>query len=131
MQVTTLEEVLRRFGNRLSLAAIGAIAKKAGALDVRVIFDAMHGFLTNVAIRVRVHIRFLTAADIRAWFCEQARKGGSHLGMVYDVAQPHRQSPVRPFDWGRLACQLEGMAAATAWEARQADDASSRERPRT
>ena len=86
MEVMTLEEALRRFGVRLSLAAIGAIAKKAGALDVRFIFDAMHGVLTNYAIRLRDHVRCPTAADIKAWLCEKAREGGSHFALVYDVA---------------------------------------------
>jgi hypothetical protein len=65
MEVMTLEAALRRFGDRFSLTAIGAIAKKAGATDVRVIFDATHGVLTNYAIRVRDHVRRPTAQTSR------------------------------------------------------------------
>ena len=88
----TLEEALRRFGDRLSFPAIGAIAKRA--LDVRVIFDATRSVLTNYTIRVRDHFRWFTAADIKAWLCEQAREGASHFALVYDIAQAHRQFQV-------------------------------------
>ena len=99
-------------------------------MDVRVIFDATHGVLTDFAILVRDHVRCPTAVDIKAWLWEQAREGGSRVALVYDIAQAHRQILVLSSVWGRLACQLEGTAAATAREACQADDASSRERPR-
>ena len=66
MESMTLAEALKRFGDRFSLTAIGAIAKKAGATDVRVIFDATHGVLTKYEIRVRDHAHCLTVADIKA-----------------------------------------------------------------
>ena len=82
MESTTLAEALKRFGDRYSLTAIGAIAKKAGATDARVIFDATHGVLTNYEIRVTDHLRCPTAADIKAWLAEQASQGGPHFGLV-------------------------------------------------
>ena len=64
-------------------------------------------------------VRCQTAADIKAWLAEQASEGGPHFGLVYDVSHAHRQIPVVPSDWGRLACQLKGMAAETARLARE------------
>ena len=78
----TLADACERFADRLSLAAIGATAKKAGASDARVVFDATHGVLPNYVIKVRDHVRCPTAADIKAWLAEQASEGGLHCGLV-------------------------------------------------
>ena len=129
MESMTLDQALARFGDRFALTAIGAIAKKAGATDVRVIFDATHGVLTNFEIRVRDHVRCPTAADLKAWLAEQAREGGPHFGLVYDISFAHRQIPVLESDWGRLACQLVGTAADTARNLAQDEEPKPRRSP--
>ena len=50
MSRTTLREALTAYGDTLSLAAIGAIEKKGESEEVRVIFDATRGVLTNYLI---------------------------------------------------------------------------------
>ena len=87
MESVTLAEAPKHFGERFSLTVIGAIAKRAGATDVRVIFDATHGVLTNFEIRVRDHVRCPTAADIKAWLAEQASEGGGvgHINRSYSL----------------------------------------------
>ena len=42
MDFMTLAKAIERFSDRLSLVGIGATEKKAGASEVRVIFDATH-----------------------------------------------------------------------------------------
>ena len=113
MEVMTLDQAIARFGERLTIAAIGAIEKK-GSDDVRVIYDGSHGVLTNYGIRVRDLVRNPTASDLKAWLGEQAREGGPHFCLVYDVSDAHRQVPVDERDWGLQACQLSGTAAETA-----------------
>ena len=44
------------------------------------------------------------------------------------MSHAHRQIPVVPSDWGRLACQLEGTAAETARLARECCDSGQRRR---
>jgi hypothetical protein len=110
---TSLRQALSRYGDSLSVGAIGAIEKKGETEEVRIIFDATHGVLTNFLIRVRDHVRNPTSADIRAVLCEMAREACGHFTLVYDVSHAHRQIPVDEAEWGRLACQIEGTAADT------------------
>jgi hypothetical protein len=113
MSRTTLREALVAVGDTLSLAAIGAIEKKGESEEVRVIFDATRGVLTNYLIRVRDHVRNPISADIRAVLSEMAREACQHFTLVYDISHAHRQIAVEVSEWGRLACQVGGTAAAT------------------
>ena len=89
MQTMTLGDALKRYGDDLLIAGIGAIEKKGNTEEVRVIFDATHGVLLNFVIRVRDHVRCPTCVDIRAVLKEMAREGGTHFGIAYDVAYAH------------------------------------------
>ena len=79
MSRTTLREALVAFGDTLSLAAIGAIKKKGESEEVRIIFDATRGVLTNYLPRVRDHVRNPISADIRAVLSEMAREACQHF----------------------------------------------------
>ena len=107
----TLEEAIARFGEHLSLAAIGAIEKRGSTAEVRVIHDASHGILLNHSIRVRDQVRLPTASDNRAVLAEMSEEGGAHFSIGYDIRKAHRRIPVTPTDLGRQACQTTGSAA--------------------
>ena len=52
---TTLGEAFEKYGNDLTIAATGAIAKKGNAPggEVRVIYDGTNGVFLNFGIKVR------------------------------------------------------------------------------
>ena len=85
--------------------------KNGESEEVRVIFDATHGVLTNYLVRVRDLVRNPTAADLRAVMGEIAEEKVPHFRLVYDVSHAHRRVPVEVKEWGRLGCQVEGTAA--------------------
>jgi hypothetical protein len=68
----------------------------------------------NLGIRIRDQVRFPTACDIKAVLAELAEEGGVHWSLLFDVSKAHRRIPVLEEEWGRQACQIRGMAAATA-----------------
>ena len=57
MTSTTLRQAVKDYGENISLAALGAIEKKGDGEEVRVIYDATHGVLTNFLVRVRDLVR--------------------------------------------------------------------------
>ena len=111
MTCTTLRQAIATYGDLLFLAALGAIEKKGDGEEVRVIYDATHGVLTNFLVKVRDLVRNPTAADIRAVMGEISAERTSHFTLVYDVSHAHRRIPVEEAEWGRLGCQLTGTAA--------------------
>ena len=119
MEVISLGEAIDRYAENLLIVATGAIAKKGGGSDVRVIFDGTNGVLLNYGIRVRDQIRFPAAPDIKAVLAELHEEGGSHVTVLFDISKAHRRVPVVPEDWGKQACQVRGSAAATAQTKRQ------------
>ena len=72
MKVVSLREALTIFGSTLSLAAIGAIEKKAKTGKVRVIHDASHGVLLNPGVLVRDQVGHPTAMDVKALLAAMA-----------------------------------------------------------
>ena len=112
----TLGEALERYDEKLVIAATGAIAKKGAELggDIRVIFNDTNGVYLNLGIRTRDQVRSPTACDIKTVLAELAEEGGVHWSLLFDVSKAHRRIPVLEEEWGRQACQIRGMAAATA-----------------
>ena len=70
----SLGEALDRYGPELLITATGAIAKKGGTGDIRVIFDGSHGVLVNFEIIVRDQVRFPTSDDIKVVMREMHRE---------------------------------------------------------
>ena len=122
----TLDEAIARFGDALLITATGAIEKKGKAGEVRVIFDASHGVLVNLTIRVRDQVRCPASGDAKSVLRELRREGGSHVCIVYDVSKAHRRVPVLEEDWGRQACQVRGSAAAALKERKKRTAAAER-----
>ena len=125
MAKVSLGQAVESYGDRLVIAATGAIAKKGQGPDgdVRVIFDGTNGVWLNYGIRIRDQVRFPTAPDVKAVLAETAEEGGPHFLLVYDVKKAHRRVPVLPEEWGRQACQIRGSAAATLQAKRSTDRA--------
>ena len=68
-----LSEAQEHWGDRLRLAALGAIEKRPGSSEVRVIYDGTHGVLTNGQTRVRDQLRFPAAGDVHGMICQLAQ----------------------------------------------------------
>ena len=103
-----LEEAKKRWGNKLRIAALGAIETRPGPAEVRVIFDATHGVLANNHIRVQDQLAFPQAGDIQALMHELSKLGAACFFLIYDFSSAHRLVPVRYEDWGFQDCRLEG-----------------------
>ena len=112
----SLGEALDTFGNDLLIAATGAIAKKGigPGGEVRVTDDGTNGVFLDYGIKIRDRIKFPGAPDIKAVLAELYDEGGSFATILFDVSKAHRRVPIVPEEWGRLACQVKGTAAATA-----------------
>ena len=88
---TTVREALVAYGDSISLVDLGALEKKGESEEVRSIFNATHGVVTNFLIRVRDHVRNPISADICAVLSEMAREACQHFTLVYDISHAHRQ----------------------------------------
>ena len=119
MRRTTLKEALARWGDQLRIAGTGAIAKKGGVGEVRVIFDGSNGILVNTEIIVRDQIRFPTADDIKVVLKEMHAEQKPCFTLLFDVSKAHRRMPIVEEEWGRQACQVRGSAAEVAQRKRR------------
>ena len=82
--------------------------------EVRVIYDGTNGIFLNYGIKIRDQVKFPASPDIKAVLAELYDEGGSFVTILFDVSKAHRRVPLLPEEWGRLACQVHGTAAATA-----------------
>ena len=99
-----------KYGNRLTIACLGAVPKEPGSEIVRILYDGTNGVHTNNRIRVRDRARCPMIEHLEALLreVEDSGCGDSHFVIVYDIAKAHRLVPVREADWGLQAFQLAG-----------------------
>jgi len=101
-----------KYGDRLRIAALGAIAQGPpgdGNQDWRIIHDGTHGVMVNTDIRVPDHERPPLAADVITAMDRELEDGiaGDFFSLVFDASKAHRRIPILESDWGLLACQLD------------------------
>ena len=108
MHAVTRREAEARYPGTLVFGALGAIEKKPGSGDFRVIFDGTHSVLTNQRIRLSDQQRFPGIGDVEAVLHELSREQTGHFSLLYDVRKAHRNIPVREEDWGYQACRVQG-----------------------
>ena len=101
----SLGEARRRWGNKLTIAALGAIEKTEGTF--RVIYDASNTVRLNHRIRVQDQCRMPVWQDIGRYVEDISSFSGVRFGMAFDIRRAHRQIPIREEDWGYLACRLD------------------------
>ena len=108
LMVEVDEQVARdRYGTKLCIAALGAIAKDPEGTSFRIIHDGTHGVLVNHQIRPRDQVRLPVVGDIQAVLHEISEEKQGHFVLLYDVQKAHRVIPVREEDWGYQACKIE------------------------
>ena len=109
----TDEEASRKYGNRLAVAALGAVPKELNSDKVRLIHDGSYSVDVNRRIKVLDRMRFPLIDDASAILLE-AKKSAEDSGqlpratLVYDVKGAHKLIPVREDDWGLRAFRLPG-----------------------
>lgn len=104
---------IAKFGDRLSVASLGAVPKDPGSSNgvVRIIHDATHGVGINNRIKVRDRLRFPMIDDLDAALRqlrkEQDQDPGPRFAMKYDVAHAHKLVPIAEEDWPYQAFSLD------------------------
>jgi hypothetical protein len=101
----TLGEARRRWGRKLTVAALGAIEKTEDVF--RVIYDASNTVKVNHRIRVQDQVRMPVWQDIARYVEDVASFRGARFAMAFDIRRAHRQIPIQEEDWGYLACRLD------------------------
>ena len=91
-------------GDRLRVAALGAIAKSETAF--RVIHDATHGVHVNNQVQPRDQVRMPGPGEERVILQNCSVRPGVHFALEADVSQAHRRFKNREQDWGLQACRL-------------------------
>eukprot|EP00435_Cladocopium_sp_Y103_P065264 s836_g27.t1 len=102
----TEAEARRRYGDRLRVAALGAIPKDDGR--VRVIFDATHFVQVNNHIGILDRLEF-PGPEASATAMETTLDSGFRLmvAVAADIALAHRRFKHRAEDVGLLGCRVE------------------------
>ena len=107
------EEAKRRYGERLAVAALGAVPKELGSSTVRLIHDGAYSVQVNGRIKVKDRLRFPLIDDATAILNSVHReanegRGGIRGQLLYGVKGAHRLLPVCREDWGLQALRLPG-----------------------
>ena len=132
----TESEARRRYGTRLTIAALGAIKKGTrsdGSTEIRVIHDGTNKVGVNSKIKVRDSIPLPMAQDLQVALRHCAASGLPAFAFTADIKEAHRLIAVAREDWALQACQLEpgglvyinkvgtyGVASAAYWWGRLA-----------
>ncbi len=92
----TNEEALATYGQKLTIAFLGATPKESGQklggdTVVRVLYDATHGDKTNNRIKVTDRQRFPAVDVLEAILRTAQDEGGAHFAVVDDIANLHLQ----------------------------------------
>jgi hypothetical protein len=106
----TEAEAISRYGDRLTIASLGAIEKSKrgdGTTEIRIIHDGTHKVDVNKYIRVRDKIPFPLAPDVSRVIRHQAASNMPFYALTADVKEAHRAIAVDPRDWPLQACQVE------------------------
>ena len=109
VEILTEADALKKYGERLTVASLGAVAKcvrEDGSTEVRIVHDGTHGITLNSAIKVRDQVAHPTALDVRRILQECAQSRVPFFGAAIDVKEAHRQIRTRPQDVALQACQL-------------------------
>ena len=107
------EEATKKFGERLAVAALGAVPKELNSEKVRLIHDGSYSVDVNRRIKVRDRMRFPLIDDASAVLLEARAVANKGMGaprasLVYDVKGAHKLIPVKEKDWGLQAFRLPG-----------------------
>ena len=109
----TEEEIKAEYGQRVAVAALGAVPKELGSEKVRLIHDGSYSVDVNRRIKVRDRMRFpliddATAVLVEAQEMAAAQKTERRSSLVYDIKRAHKLIPVRREDWALQAFRLPG-----------------------
>ena len=102
------EEAVKRFGDELQIASLGAVPKDPSWSDVRVVHDGTHGIQVNTKIDQPNKMEFPQFDDLQAMMkAFQQHQPDQKMLMAFDIKAAHRLVPIQPEDWGLQAFMLE------------------------
>ncbi len=102
------DEAVKKFGDELQIASLGAVPKDPGWSDVRVVHDGTHGIQVNTRIDQPNRMEFPQFDDLQAMFkAFQQHQPDQKMLMAFDIKAAHRLVPIQPEDWGLQAFKLE------------------------
>ena len=106
-------EAKEKYGERLAVAALGAVPKELGSDRVRLIHDGSYSVDVNHRNRVRDRLRLPLVDDESAVLEEtksMAKERGAEEGcsVLYDNKKAHRLIPIQEKDWALQAFRLLG-----------------------
>ena len=105
----TEREACAKYGERLTIASLGAVVKTAnedGSVDVRVVHDGTHGIKLNDSIKILDQVAHPTAQDLRRVLQECEASKVPFFAATVDVKEAHRQIQIRPQDVALQACRV-------------------------
>ena len=97
-----LAEAQRLYGDKLTVASLGALVKSTSAEDevtLRLLFDGTHGVQVNTNIHVRDQQQTPGAPDLRLMLRHMAEEKKPYYGLTFDVEGAHENVPVHERDW--------------------------------
>ena len=103
-----IEEARARFGNKLTIASLGAQVKdrdEHGAVSLRLLYDGTHGIDVNTHIRVRDAVPFPRARDIRRVLREAQECKLPAFHVKLDVKDAHKTIQIQEDDWPFMCCR--------------------------
>ena len=98
----SLAEAKHRYGSKLTVASLGALAKSTSAeeeITLRLLFDGTHGVQVNTNIRVRDQQQTPGAPDLKLMLRHMAAEKRPYYGLTFDVEGAHENVPVHERDW--------------------------------
>ena len=99
-----IDKAREKYGDRLTIAALGVVEEKD---KVRVVHDATNQVHVNHRIRVRDQLRCPGAGELRTIMGEAETQGAKLMAFRGDVSKAHRRVKIRPSDWCYQACRLD------------------------
>ena len=96
MTCLPLDAAMKAYGQRLLIAACGAV-KKANTDEVRIVFDGSNTVHLDHRIRVRDRVKLPTIGDLRAVVSDMAGHPGARFCLLFDVRKAR-------FPAGRTRC---------------------------
>ena len=97
MVATTEAAARREYGDRVLIAAMGAVAKPNG--DIRPLHDGTHGVRLNPCIRIQDQLEVPGPSDLVEVVARATESNEAVFYMSADISQAHRQVKIRPQDW--------------------------------
>ena len=112
MEPSKLTVLKAKYGDKLRVAAMAAIAKPDGG--VRPLHDATHSVMVNHAIQYRDQLQCPGPAEVAAIVREAVETKEAPFCVSADIKAAHRLVKIREADWPYICCRADSLSE-TVW----------------